>query len=248
MTGISLESARAPEGVRLYAIGDVHGRFDLLEEMHRQIEDDLARDCPPDWRLIHLGDYVDRGPQSREVIDLLARRTASDPRVLALLGNHDQGLLDYLHAPETEHLFARFGGETTARSYGVEADFLSPETRRQTRDALLAAMPNSHVDFLESRPRAIAFGDFFFCHAGIRPNVALDRQDPSDLIWIRRDFLDHVGLHPKVVVHGHTPASSVEIRPNRVNLDTGAYRTGILSALAIDGREKRILEVRDRPA
>lgn len=250
MSGISYEAASGPPGIRIYAIGDIHGRFDLLQEMHRKIGKDLARRQPADWRVIHLGDYVDRGPQSRDVIEfLLERQNLHGPdRIVALVGNHDQGFLDFMESTEGEMLFARFGGDTTAASYGVDADFTSPATRQKARDDLRYAVPPSHLAFLGSLSRAIDFGDFFFCHAGIRPGLALDAQDPTDLIWIRDEFLDDERLHEKVVVHGHTPVSVAEIRRNRVNLDTRAYATGRMMALVIEEAEKDLIEIRGSPA
>lgn len=239
--GISFADAAAPEGVRLYAIGDVHGRFDCLMALHAMIAAEIERDRPADWRIIHLGDYVDRGPQSREVMQFLAEACAGDPHMLATLGNHDEGFLKFLADPEDAQLFLDYGGFDTCASYGVVLDTGSRAALHESHRQMLAAMPESHLSFLRDRPRSVAFGDFFFCHAGVRPGVALDAQSPHDLIWIRREFLDHEGLYDKVVVHGHTPGAAAEVKPNRVNLDTKAFETGRLTALVIDGREKRFL-------
>lgn len=240
--GVHFRDAAAPDGVRLYAIGDVHGRFDCLQAMHATIADEIARDRPADWRVIHLGDYVDRGPQSREVIALLADITARDPRTIALMGNHDEGFLDFLAGPDASALFCRFGGFDTAASYGVVLDVATPQALVESHRALVAAMPAAHAGFIRDLPRAVTFGDFFFCHAGIRPGVPLDAQDPHDLIWIRREFLDFSGLHEKVVVHGHTPHDQPQVMGNRVNVDTMAFDTGRLTALVVDGTEKRFIE------
>jgi serine/threonine protein phosphatase 1 len=227
----------------LYAIGDVHGRLDLLAEMHARIAADIMRVRPADWRIVHLGDYVDRGPDSRGVIEFLVRQTAADGRNISLAGNHDIGFLGFLAEPQPDGLFATNGGDETARSYGVELDFADMIGFLKSARALAAAVPRSHVDFLRGLERCATFGDFFFCHAGIRPGVALDAQDPLDLIWIRGDFHRHRELFPKVVVHGHTPVSEPEICANRVNLDTGAFASGRLTALVIDRQEKRLLTV-----
>ena len=243
MTGISLDDARGPDGMIVYAIGDVHGRLDLLAEMHARIAADIMRLKPADWRIVHLGDYVDRGPQSGGVLEFLIRQSAADRRVLALAGNHDIGFLDFLAMPDPGGLFALYGGVQTARSYGVELHLGDPLAFRSGFRALDAAVPRSHRDFLGTLERSASFGDFFFCHAGIRPGVALDRQDPLDLIWIRGDFHRHRELFPKVVVHGHTPVAEPEILPNRVNVDTGAFASGRLTALVIDGAEKRLMTV-----
>jgi serine/threonine protein phosphatase 1 len=242
-TGIDLEAARAPAGMRLYAIGDVHGRLDLLEAMHDRIEGEIARDRPGDWRILHLGDYVDRGRDSAGVVDRLIAARAADPRLLALVGNHDIGFLDFLGLPDPAGLFARYGGVETARSYGVRLD---PDDGRSFAGQvaeLSAAVPEAHRTFLRGLPYSLEFGDFFFCHAGIRPGVPLHRQERRDLIWIRDAFLDHVGLHPKVVVHGHTPAPRAQVLANRVNVDTGAFRSNRLTALVVDGASKRTIEV-----
>lgn len=242
MTGIDFNAARGPDGVVVYAIGDVHGRLDLLSAMHARIAEDAAR-RGGDWRIVHLGDYVDRGPDSRGVLDLLARRTAADGRVMALAGNHDVGFLDFLESPDPEGLFALYGGVETARSYGVPLDLDDPVAFSLSSRALAAAVPAGHRRFLRGLGRCVHFGDFFFCHAGIRPGVALDAQDPRDLIWIRGEFHRHAELFPKVVVHGHTPVGEAEVLPNRVNLDTGAFASGRLTALVIDSAHKQLMSV-----
>ncbi len=240
--GVDFTDARGPEGMRLYAIGDVHGRLDLLEKMHARIREEIERDKPADWRVIHLGDYVDRGPQSRQVIELLMAVCARDSRFIALAGNHDHGLVEFLAEPSMDGLFMQNGGIETAASYGV-AFGLFHQTLRRFHADLLAAVPAEHIRFILSCKFSVAFGDFYFCHAGIRPGVALDRQVPDDLIWIRNEFLRFPGLHPKVIVHGHTITREAEMLANRVNLDTGAFRSGVLTALAVDGAEKRLIAV-----
>lgn len=242
--GVHFLDAAAPDGMRLYAIGDVHGRLDCLTLMHEMISAEIARDRPDDWRIIHLGDYVDRGPDSAGVLDVLAQATAGDERMLALFGNHDEGFLDFLADPRHAELFLHFGGFDTAASYGVVLDVLTEAALFESHRRLVDAVPESHLAFLRDRPRSLSFGDFFFCHAGVRPGAALDAQNPHDLIWIRREFLTHAGLYDKVVVHGHTPVGRAEIMPNRVDVDTMAFDTGRLTALVVDGREKRFIEAR----
>ena len=246
--GIHFLDARGPDGVRLYAIGDVHGRLDLLAAMHQRIKAEIEQDRPADWRVIHLGDYVDRGPDSRGVIDFLIEAREREPRHLMLAGNHDIGFLEFLGTPDPEGLFMRYGGVQTALSYGVSltADaswFGKAETVRRGHAALIEAAPQSHVDFLRSLPFSVTFGDFFFCHAGIRPGIPLEKQNPQDLVWIRDVFHNYSGLYPKIVVHGHTPVPQAEVMANRVNVDTLAWQSGMLSALVVDGADKRILEM-----
>lgn len=229
--------------MRIYAVGDIHGCHDLMAEMHRRIMAEIMADRPKDWRIIYLGDYVDRGPCSRQVIDFLAHATQTDPRVIALAGNHDIGFLSFLSEPRAECMFAAYGGEATARSYGVTIDFHPPGVLARGHAALQEAMPHHHMKFLHSLKLSATFGDFFFAHAGIKPGIPLDAQSPGDLVWIREQFLGFGGLHPKIVVHGHTPVFSAEILPNRINLDTGAFHSGRLTAMAFEGRRKRLLEV-----
>lgn len=250
-SGIHYLDARGPDGMRLYAIGDVHGRHDLLAAMHRRIESELEYAPASDWRIIHLGDYVDRGPDSKSVIDFLIEARKRDPRNIMLAGNHDIGMLEFLADGEPDGLFMNYGGVQTAQSYGV--DLLRDAHRPSKADAiarghvaLVKAMPRSHVDFLQSLTFSVGFGDFFFCHAGIRPGVALDHQNPQDLIWIRDAFHDHPGLFSKVIVHGHTPVPEAEVKANRVNVDTLAWKSGTLSVLAVNGRDKRILTVQGK--
>ncbi|EJN03173.1 metallophosphoesterase family protein [Phyllobacterium sp. YR531] len=242
MKTIDFKHARGPDKLRVYAIGDVHGRLDLLQEMHRLIHIENQKSPPFDWIVVHLGDYVDRGLQSRGVIDFLIDGQRKNHRILALTGNHDAGFLDFLNTGDTYGLFARHGGRQTALSYGVNIDFNNDQSIASGREALKKAVPTAHIDFIRRLPRSMVFGDFFFCHAGIRPSVDLDRQDPEDLIWIRSEFLDDMRLQAKVIIHGHTPATEVEVRPNRINLDTGAYASGRLSAIMIDGSNKSFLE------
>lgn len=243
---VAFKDAKGPDRIRLYAIGDVHGRLDLLQSMHGLIRADLDHRPVHDWRIIHLGDYIDRGPNSKEVLDFLISASGRDERVISLLGNHDDGFLTYLATGDVAGIFAMHGGVDTARSYGVDIDFTDADSARHGHAALVRAVPQNHIDFIRTMPRSIAFGDFFFCHAGINPATPLDAQDPEELIWIRTPFLKWTALFEKVVVHGHTPQSAIDIQPNRVNLDTYAWKSGELSAIVIDGQEKRFIEANER--
>ncbi|KYB45215.1 metallophosphatase, partial [Brucella anthropi] len=171
MSGVTLRDAKGPEGIRLYAIGDVHGRLDLLQDMHGLIHADIDRNPTHDWRIIHLGDYIDRGPDSKGVLDLLIHASTHDPRILSLIGNHDDGFLRYLATGDTNGIFALHGGSDTARSYGVEVDYTDPASAVAGYRQLADNVPQAHVDYIRSMPSSVSFGDFFFCHAGVNPAV-----------------------------------------------------------------------------
>jgi serine/threonine protein phosphatase 1 len=239
-----LDDARGPDGLRIYAVGDIHGRVDLLRETLARISSDLVRRPTARFRIIFLGDYVDRGPDSAGVVDLLIEATADGDGV-CLAGNHDIWLTAFLsHPQEAGDLWLRWGGEETLVSYGVDPyapEFLGKSHRRLC-DAFAAALPESHRAFFSNLPFAERQGDFLFVHAGVRPGRPLEKQTPRDLTEIREPFLSYDGDFGAVVVHGHTIAEAPEVRPNRVGLDTGAYRTGRLSTLVIDGGDKGLLE------
>jgi serine/threonine protein phosphatase 1 len=241
--GVHLKDAKGPAGMCIYAIGDVHGRLDLLAKMHEGIADHLKQRAADDWRIIHLGDYTDRGPGSRGVLEFLIAASERDPRIICLAGNHDVGFLDFLVGPDTNGLFANNGGRQTAQSYGVDLNFMDPVNFRSQYEAFRHAVPEAHRTFLQNLRFSIEFGDFFFCHAGVMPGVPLADQEPRDLIWIRDRFLNHAELYAKVIVHGHTPAPQPEVLANRVNVDTGAYASGVLTALVIEGDDKQLMQV-----
>jgi serine/threonine protein phosphatase 1 len=242
--GVELGQAAAPENMLIYAIGDVHGRLDLLRAMHKRIADEIEQERPADWRIVHLGDYVDRGPNSRGVIHRLATMQAYDERIVTLAGNHDICFIEFLQDVRQSGMFKHYGGIDTARSYGVEFADGDREFARN-HERLVEAMPPEHIAFFLSLRYSLELGDFFFCHAGIRPGVPLDDQSLDDLVWIRGEFLASRALHPKVIVHGHTPVPVPELLANRINVDTGAFKTGILSAVRIEGRDVRVLDVRE---
>lgn len=214
----------------LYAIGDVHGRADLLGDVHRRIEKDWqAR--PAERRLeIYLGDYVDRGPDSAAVIAMLRER-ARTSRILPLSGNHEAMLIHFLDGRISDREWLDWGGAATALSYGV-----NPSREAILSAALSRAVPLEDVQLLRSLRPSFRYGPYFFAHAGVLPGRPLEEQTPDDLLWIRKAFLDHAGSFGAVVIHGHTPNAEPEFRPNRINLDTGAYATHRLSCLRIDSR------------
>jgi serine/threonine protein phosphatase 1 len=225
---------RLPPGVRIYAIGDIHGRADLLREAFALIDRDIA--CCGAERVIQvfLGDYVDRGSDACLALDLLIDR-ARDHEAVFLRGNHEQLLLDFLTQPAVLPEWWSLGGAATLMSYGIAP--IGSGGRRQEvvlRDELASAMPGAHRSFLASLLPAFSCGDFFFTHAGVRPGVALDLQDEQDLMWIREPFLSCHEDFGKVVVHGHTPVREPEVHGHRINIDTGAYATGCLTVLSIE--------------
>ena len=224
-----------PAGRRIYAIGDIHGRADLLSELFTRIDDDLRARPIADSIQVFLGDYIDRGTNSRQVIDLLiARRRRRD--ALFLKGNHEDCAVQFLSDPTVLPAWQSIGGVHTLLSYGVmPARGDDPQSQHKVATALREAMPDSHRRFLRGLVLSFTCGDFFFVHAGVRPGIPLQRQSQRDLLWIRDDFLLHEEDFGKVVVHGHTPIYKPDIRSNRINIDTGAYATGQLTCLVLEG-------------
>lgn len=232
------------DGLRIYAIGDIHGSLDLLTDMVARVRADLAarpHDAP---LVVFLGDYVDRGPEVRGTIEALMALRDDPLPTRFLLGNHDSYVSAYLEDPDwfdrTYHwLHQAMGGNATLASYGVPG--ASEEQPQATRDAFAAAFPAEHLDFLDSCELGFRIGGYFFAHAGIRPGVPLDQQDRDDLIWIREPFLSSTADLGVKVVHGHTIVPQVEHRRNRIALDTGAFRTGILSCAVLEGEDTHLL-------
>lgn len=232
-------------GTRVYAIGDVHGRFDLLEALHEAIAADLTAWPARRSVVVHLGDYVDRGPRTHDVIErLLAPRLPVD-EIVCLKGNHEDCLLQFISGGDDAEVFLNYGGLQTMASYGVDPE--SPALLGHP-DHLVAAfdahLPSRHRHFLETLPVSFEVGGYFFCHAGVRPGIPLARQAARDLMWIREPFLSSTADHGGIVVHGHTPAEAPESLPNRINVDTGAVFTGRLTAVVLEGADRRFLTVR----
>lgn len=229
-------------GARAYAIGDVHGCLVQLDRLIGRIEADLDDRPVRQAFLILVGDLIDRGPDSAGVIERL--RTYSRPGLtpIFLTGNHEEYFLRVL-AGERGVLdnWLDYGGKQCAESYGVSADQLVALPEDQALALLRRKVPDEHRRFLKSFGDTFRFGDYLFVHAGIRPGLPLEQQSRADLRWIREPFLHDSGDHGFVVVHGHTIVETVEEHPNRIGIDTGAYRSGVLTALAIDGTERRFL-------
>lgn len=232
-----------PEGRRVYAVGDIHGRADLLDRLHEIIAADLASAPERAVTVVYLGDYVDRGADSRGVIDILTREPLPVAERLHLKGNHEELMLAFLDGTGSDLGWMMNGAGATMASYGVaEPDGLSFRGDFQAaREALRAALPAEHRRFLRGLALTAAVGDYLFVHAGIRPGVPLDAQAPDDLIWIREEFLHSEDDHGMVVVHGHTPAAEVQWRANRIGIDTLAYASNRLTSLVLEGAERRLL-------
>ncbi len=231
--------ASIPADTRIYAVGDIHGRADLLSEIIDRIEDDLWRRPIKYACEVYLGDYIDRGPDSKGVIDQLAIRMVRRHAV-CLRGNHETFLEAVFHDPAVIDHWIQLGALHTLASYGVGYSQFknSPQDLQQS---FLRAFPRTHELFLQCLRNSFICGDFLFVHAGIKPGISIERQEPEDLFWIRDEFLNSTLDHGKVVVHGHTPVEHAEIFQNRINIDTGAWRTGILTCVAIEGDHVLIL-------
>ncbi len=225
----------------LYAIGDIHGRADLLREMHRRIAADAAAHPAADKMIVYLGDYVDRGPDSRGVIDILLDAPLDGFRTVFLKGNHEAFMLAFLDGDlDAGRGWLFNGGDAALGSYDVP--FRYSHGLEQTRADLAAALPASHRAFLDTLQLHHSAGDYLFVHAGIRPGVALADQDAHDLLWIREEFLDSTADHGRIVVHGHSIERAPVFRPNRIGIDTGAYATGRLTCLVLNGTERAIIQ------
>lgn len=229
------------EGHVIYAVGDVHGRLDCLDTILARIDSDRTKHTGYTVQEVFLGDYVDRGMQSSQVIDRLIARRELHGAIL-LRGNHEQFMHGALHDESAAGLWCQFGGLETMRSYGVEIKLpLSPQSFGPLHRRWLEAVPQRHRSFLDSLPLHHRQDDYFFCHAGVRPGVPFDKQEPDDLMGIRDEFLSSPKWHGACVVHGHTPVEEPELLPNRINVDTGAYITGRLSCVRLKGQTQTIL-------
>jgi serine/threonine protein phosphatase 1 len=230
-----IQKPRLPDGIRIYAISDIHGCADLLQQMFTVIDRDLAN--AKSIRAIHvfLGDYIDRGPQSSQTIDLLINRSR-DHESIFLKGNHEAFLFDVLKDPTQLQGWKLYGGLQTLVSYGLTPS-LNPDEAEQAEliRELDDRIPLYQRRFFNSLRLRFVCGDFFFVHAGVRPGIPLPQQKEEDLLWIREEFLESEERFSKYIVHGHTPVREPDIRPNRINIDTGAYATGNLTLLSIQG-------------
>lgn len=231
-----------PEGRRVYAVGDIHGRRDLLERLLALIEADDAARGSAETELIFLGDLVDRGPDSRGVVERLLQLSKASDKVRFLMGNHEEVFIRAVEGDARALRFlTRIGGRETLLSYGISADEYREVDFEELAQLLKDKVPAAHLGFLAGFESWIEVGDYLFVHAGVRPGVALEAQSRGDLCWIRDEFLDHRDSFGRMVVHGHSITDDVDLRANRIGIDTGAYATGRLTAIGLEGAERWFL-------
>lgn len=231
-----------PAELRIYAIGDIHGRLDLLNELLARISSDIALRPTVRPLYVFLGDYIDRGSASRETIDRLIEHGKTHESVF-LKGNHELIAIKCLSDRGLFDQWLRLGGLETLVSYGVPAETLANGKQiAELQSAFHGALPQAHFRFFRDLKNSFECGDFFFAHAGVKPNVELSRQKENDLLWIRGEFLTSKDDFGKIIVHGHTPTREIEVGPNRINIDTGAFATGCLSCLVLEGQELSVID------
>lgn len=234
-----------PDGERIYAIGDIHGRADLFDAMIEAVDRDDAGRGAAATTVILLGDLVDRGPDSAGVIDrAIAWGARRSVRLIA--GNHEEMFLDAFDNVDTLRHFLRYGGDATVLSYPVRADRFRAATHAEAQALMAAAVPAAHRAYLAAGEPHVRVGDYLFVHAGIMPGVPFDQQPTTTLRWIREPFLGADDDHGCCVVHGHTITDEPEVRANRIGIDTGAYLSGRLTALCLEGTRRWLIEARDR--
>ncbi len=230
-------------------MGDIHGRLDVLGPLLRDIADDVAASRPAKPPLlIFLGDYVDRGPDSKGVVDLILQMKTYDwIETRVLKGNHEEALLRFLYEPDRMgSRWVDLGGTSTLASYGVQLPLTrtDPEFWVRAGDKFASVLPAAHRRFYETLELMITVGDYAFVHAGVRPGVPLEKQAEDDLLWIRYEFLEASGPHGKVIVHGHTISEKAQLTRWRLGIDTGAFATGVLTAVRLDVEDQRLMQVR----
>ena len=232
----------APDGWTIYAIGDIHGRLDLLKDVHRGIDADRRTADATQTLEVYLGDYIDRGPQSKEVVSELIVR-AGKTATGFLRGNHEQMLLDFLQGEELLNQWRAVGAVPTLLSYGLPAKLLASDAPEESvREALRQHLPAGHFDFLVGTGSYLEMSPYLMVHAGVRPGIRLEDQQTADVLGIRNDFLDYQGDLGYLVVHGHTPVLEPDFRPNRINIDTAAFATSRLTCLRIGADGPSLLD------
>ena len=239
-------TARLPQGLRVYAVGDIHGRIDLLRRLDAIMQDHAKRHPAERAIQVFLGDYIDRGPASREVIEWLRAEPPKDIERICLLGNHEAMCLEFLRDPREFSRWRWNGGRETMLSYGIDPDQLElAGALRFLRNEFLHHIGARHHSFLEHLSYSLSLGDYFFAHAGVRPGIPFDKQTHEDLVWIREPFLDNTNWLGKCVVHGHSPMTDPEDLPYRINVDTGAVYTGRLTCVVLEGSDRTFLSTKD---
>ncbi|MEI5687473.1 metallophosphoesterase [Sphingomonas kyungheensis] len=234
-----------PNGERVYAIGDVHGCADLLDDLLDRIDADDRSRAPARTTMIFLGDLVDRGPASARVLERLRTLAAERPDTHFLLGNHEEVFLEALKGePKALRMFCRIGGRETILSYGIDAADYDRMDYEELHVAMRERIPADHQAFLEQFENMVTIGDYAFVHAGVRPGTDLASQRGADLRWIRNPFLDHDRALEKMIVHGHTISDGLDEQVHRIGVDTGAYDTGVLSALGLEGAARWLVQAR----
>ena len=237
-----MAAAHVPAGSRIYAIGDVHGCVELLRKLQLVIVGDAANRTDVRKVVVYLGDYIDRGPDSRAVIDLLIDEPLPGFESVFLRGNHEDSLLKFLDDPQVGPEWLTYGGDATLYSYGVRPpDAARPDELLTAQKDLARSFPAAHLDFFRKMKLTHIEGDYAFVHAGFRENIPIDRQAAEDMLWIRDEFLDSQADFGKVVVHGHSIAASPVVRRNRIGIDSGAFATGVLTCLVLEGTDRTFL-------
>jgi serine/threonine protein phosphatase 1 len=239
-------TAAPPPGTRVYAIGDIHGCLDRLKLLQQKILDD--KESAPEIRfvLVYVGDYVDRGPDSREVIDHLLNTPLPGLETIHLKGNHEEFMQRFFEGDlEVGGGWIANGGREALISYGVNVDTKWPDFSelKALQSQFAATAPAAHIAFLHALGYSHVEGGYAFVHAGVAPGVAFADQDPHDLMWIREEFIKSNDIHDYVIVHGHTPSRKIENKANRVNVDTGAVYGGPLTAVVLSGTTREFLQV-----
>lgn len=232
---------QVPPGERIYAVGDIHGRLDLLTPLAAAIEADDAARGPAQTTIVLLGDLIDRGPESAGVV-AFARDWQARRAVRLICGNHEEKFLQSFDDADIFRNFLRYGGDETVLSYPVDAQAFRAADFAEAQTLMSEAVPREDIEFIEGFEDFVVVGDYLFVHAGIRPGAAIEDQSVKDLRWIREPFLSHSGWHGHVVVHGHSIADEPELSHNRIGIDTGAYMSGRLTALGIEGDQRWLIE------
>jgi serine/threonine protein phosphatase 1 len=232
-----------PPNTRIYCIGDIHGRDDLLLQLHEKILDH-ANQYTGTKTIIYLGDYIDRGEHSNRVIELLISKPLPGFQHIYLRGNHEQTLLDFLIEAEVGRSWFNYGGLQTLVSYGVRYSKLptSKQDLQDLQDDLRERIPAEHINFMENTRLFHVAGSYYFVHAGVSPRIALDQQSPDEQLWIRDAFIQHTRPYEKIIVHGHTITDEPDFQPNRIGLDTGAYLSGKLSCLVLENETQHVIQ------